>query len=195
MATLDIKTSLSSPPFVSHWDVGLLAFPDLSKKKWLEVIRKAGKNSGLIGFPRGNVNRVLLGEYPFALANAYNLFRIKHKDPQAPIGHSFFKDYNAVNSTFYIVRKRARHPAAGTLFALWMGTPEAEAIWQADIFTTQYQWGESEIDGKVRQYLKESGAKTVSFLGSEGGVELLKWFGTQDGRNYSRGITQAIRGN
>lgn len=38
----------SQPPWTSHWDIGLLAFPEVSKENWLEVIRKAGRNAGAV---------------------------------------------------------------------------------------------------------------------------------------------------
>lgn len=183
------------PPFPSHWNLGLLAFPDMSKEKWLDVVRKAGKNTGAIGFPNGNVQRILTGEYAFGLVQIDNYVKIKDKDPKAPLGYAYFKDYNAAPPAFYIVRRRARHPAAGTLFALWIGTPAAKAIWQSDLYGTQFKYGQSELDKKVRGYFQESGATVITFMGSDKGIELLKWFGTADGKNYSRGITQAIRGN
>ncbi len=99
-------------------------------------MRKAGRNSGAVQPAVKGVQRVLLGEYAFGLANTYEALRAKAIDPKAPIDIAYFKDYNQTNSAFYVVRKGARHPSAGSLFALWMGTPEAEAIWQPDTFAT-----------------------------------------------------------
>ena len=84
----------------------------------------------------------MLGEFPFVLANAYYAFLAKSKDAQAPVEITFFKDYNQANATYYVVSKGTKRPAAATLFAIWMSTPEAEAIWQSELFGTQ-KWGES----------------------------------------------------
>ena len=74
-----------------------------------------------------------------------------------------------------------------------MGTPEAKAIWQPDIFVSQFQWGESKVDKEVRKYLAESKAKVIGFEG-EKGVAFLKWIGTPDGRKFRRAVSTAIRG-
>jgi hypothetical protein len=188
------KGKFVQPPFSANWDIGILVFPDISKEKWLEVVRKAGRNAGGVGFPAANMQRLLIGEYAFSLSTTSDYMRIKSKDPDAPVGVSYFTDYNSVSAAYYVVRKRARHPAAGTLFALWMTTPEAEAIWQPDIFRPQFPWGQSEMDRKIRQYLRENNAEGTDFLASDRGVKLLKWYGTPEGRGYRSSLGRAIRG-
>jgi len=188
------KGKFVQPPFSANWDIGILVFPDISKDKWLKVVRKPGKNAGGVGFPAANMQRLLIGEYAFSLSTTSDYMRIKSKDPDAPVGVSYFTDYNSVSAAYYVVRKRARHPAAGTLFALWMTTPEAQAIWQPDIFRPQFPWGQSEMDRKIRQYLRENNAEGTDFLSSDRGVKLLKWYGTPEGRGYRSALSRAIRG-
>jgi len=188
------KGRWTQPPFAAHWDIGPLVFPDISKEKWIELVKKAGLNAGAVQQESAGVQRVLLGEFAFAPANTYYFLRIKGKDPDAPIEISYFKDYNPVTGSYYVVRKGARHPAAGTLFTLWMGTPDAKAIWQRDLYATQFQWGEGELETKIRRYLQESGAKAISFFDSQQGVEFLRWIGTPEGRKYRKAVSKAIRG-
>jgi len=188
------KGKFAQPPFSSNWDIGILVFPDMPKEKWLAIVRKAGKNAGGIGFPAANLQRTVLGEYAFTLTAASDYSKAKARDPKVSLGIAFFNDYNPVSSAYYIVRKGARHPAAGTLFAMWMGTPEAKAIWQADLFRTQFEYGQSDQDKKIRQFLRENNARATGFMGSEKGIALLKWYGTKEGRAYRKALSKAIRG-
>ena len=194
LANPKYKGMWTQPPWTSHWEVGPLVFPELGKEKWLDVVRKAGKTAGAVQSASKGVQRILLGEFAFGLANTYEALRARDLDPDAPIRVTHFKDYNQTNSGYYIVRKGARHAAAGTLFALWMGTPEAKNIWQPIVYGTQYEWGESKLDRTVRGLIKKSGARVVDYLESEESLALLKWYGTEEGRNYSKALGQAIRG-
>lgn len=194
LANPKYKGRWTQPPWTSHWEVGTLVFKDMDKEKWLQIVKKAGKNAAAVQSASKGVQRVLLGEYAFGLANTYEALRAKAKDAKAPIDVAYFKDYNQTNSSFYVVRKGAPHPAAATLFALWMGTPEAKAIWQPQTFATQFLWGESELDRKVRRLIKESGARIVDYLASKKNRDFLKWYGTKEGRAYSKALGRAIRG-
>jgi ABC-type Fe3+ transport system substrate-binding protein len=181
------------PPWTSHWDLGPLVFPELGKEKWLEIVRKAGKNAGAVQDENAGVQRVLLGEFAFAPANVDYYFLFKAKDPKAPLDITFFKDYNTINTALYVVRKGVRHPAAATLFALWMTTPEAAAIHQPESFANQL-WGESELDKKVRQLMEQSGANFVDNMSGGKTLDYLRWLETEEGRKYDQALGRAIRG-
>jgi ABC-type Fe3+ transport system substrate-binding protein len=193
LADAKYKALWNQPPWTSHWDIGPFVFPEIGKEKWLEIVRAAGKNAGAVLNEQAGVERVMLGEFPFVLANAYYAFLAKSKDAQAPVEITFFKDYNQANATYYVVSKGTKRPAAATLFAIWMSTPEAEAIWQSELFGTQ-KWGESELDKRERSLIQESGANMVDLFETEKGREYLKWFSTQQGREYRKQLSQAIRG-
>jgi ABC-type Fe3+ transport system substrate-binding protein len=188
------KGMWTQPPWTSHWEVGPLIFPKLGKEKWLEVVRKAGKNSGAVEAASKGVQRILLGEFAFGLANTYEALRAHDLDPDAPIAVTYFQDYNQTNSGYYIVRKGARHPAAATLFAIWMGTPEAKSIWQPITYGTQFLWGESKLDRTIRNLINKSHARVVDYLENDESLALLEWYGTEAGRKYSNALAQAIRG-
>ncbi|MFB3061845.1 MAG: ABC transporter substrate-binding protein [Candidatus Binatia bacterium] len=187
------KDIWTQPPWTSHWNIGPMVFPEIGKKKWVDIVRKAGKNAGAVQSEIAGVQRMLLGEYKFTMANSYYYFLFKSKNPKAPLDVTYFEDYNPVQTSFYVVRKAARHPAAATLFAMWMGTPEAESIWQPVVFYTQL-WGTSDIDRKVRQLREQSGAKYVDYLSTKQGLDFLRWFRTEEGRKYKQALSRAIRG-
>ncbi|MBI2357682.1 MAG: hypothetical protein HYV04_01985 [Deltaproteobacteria bacterium] len=139
------------------------------------------------------MQRVVLGEFAFVLAQDRYMRQVLAKDPKAPIAYRFFDDYNELNSVYYSLRTRARHPAAGTLFALWMTTPEAEAIWQpSDLQAVPY--GESKLDREFWLSMQKSKARVIGFLDNEKTVELLRWYRTEEGRKYLDGMARAIRG-
>lgn len=187
------KGMWTQPPWTTHWEPGPLVVPGMSKEKWVEIVRQAGRNGGAVQVENAGVQRLLLGEYAFTMANIYYYFSYKAKDPQAPMEITFFRDYNVTTDAYYIVRRNARNPAAGTLFALWIGTPEAQAIWQPRDFNTQ-RWGESELDRRERKFMEESGAKLFYFIDSQKGLEFLEWMSTDEGRNYKEALGKAIRG-
>jgi len=188
------KGKWCQPPWTTHWDIGPMVFPDMDKEKWLEIVRNAGKNAGTVQVENNCVQRVLLGEFAFTLANTYYAFAARAKDAKASLEITYFKDYNLMTAPYYIVRKGARRPAAATLFALWMTTPESEAIWQPELFASQFLWGESELDKREKQFIQDSGAKVVDLLTTDKGRDLLAWYGTEEGRRYRQAIGKAIRG-
>jgi hypothetical protein len=139
------------------------------------------------------VQRVVLGEFAFALAQDRYMRQIFAKDPKAPIAARFFDDYNELNQVYYSVRTRARHPAAGALWSLWMTTPESQAIWQpSDLQAVPY--GDSAVDRGFKQIIEKSKARVIGFLDNEKTIELLKWYRTEEGRKYLDAVARAIRG-
>jgi ABC-type Fe3+ transport system substrate-binding protein len=187
------KGKFTQPPWTAHWDIAPVAFEKFDRSEWLDVVRRAGKNGGAVLNEVVGVQRVILGEFAFVLAQDRYVRQILAKDPKAPIGYRFFDDYNALNGVYYSVRTRARHPAAGTLWAVWITTPEAQAVWQpSDLQAVPY--GESKIDGDFRLSIEKSKAKVIGFLDNEKTVELFKWYRTDEGRQYLDAMARAIRG-
>jgi ABC-type Fe3+ transport system substrate-binding protein len=187
------KGKFAQPPWTSHWEIAPVAFDNFDKNEWLDVVRRAGKNTGAVLGESAAVQRVVLGEFAFALAQDRYVRQIFAKDPKAPVASRFFDDYNELNQVYYSVRSRARHPAAGTLWALWMTTPESQKIWQpSDLQPVPY--GESQLDREFRESIAKSKARVIGFLDNEKTVELLKWYRTDEGRKYLDAMARAIRG-
>jgi ABC-type Fe3+ transport system substrate-binding protein len=187
------KGKFAQPPWTSHWEIAPVAFDKFDRNEWLEVVRRAGKNSGAVMGESGAVQRVVLGEFAFALAQDRYIRQIFAKDPKAPIAARFFDDYNELNQVYYSVRTRARHPAAGTLWALWMTTAESQRIWQpSDLQAMPY--GDSQLDRDFKQNIEKSKARVIGFLDNEKTMDLLKWYRTDEGRKYLDAVARAIRG-
>jgi ABC-type Fe3+ transport system substrate-binding protein len=193
LADAKYKGKFAQPPWTSHWEIAPVAFEKFDKNEWLEVVRRAGKNTGAVLGESGAVQRVVLGEFAFALAQDRYMRQIFAKDPKAPIAARFFDDYNELNQVYYSVRTRARHPAAGALWSLWMTTPESQAIWQpSDLQAVPY--GDSAVDRGFKQIIEKSKARVIGFLDNEKTIELLKWYRTEEGRKYLDAVARAIRG-
>jgi ABC-type Fe3+ transport system substrate-binding protein len=187
------KGKFAQPPWTSHWEIAPVAFENFNKDEWLKIVRQAGQNTGAVLGESAAVQRVVLGEFAFALAQDRYLRQIFAKDPKAPLAAKFFDDYNELNQVYYSVRSRARHPAAGTLWALWMTTPEAQKIWQpSDLQAVPY--GDSELDREFKQNIEKSKARVIGFLDNDKTIELLKWYRTDEGRKYLDAVARAIRG-
>ncbi len=186
------KGKFAQPPWTAHWEIAPAVFNESEREKWLDVVRAAGKNGTVLTEVEG-VSRVVLGQYQFALAQDAYVRQMLAKDAQAPIAATFFQDYNELNGVYYSLRTRARSPAAATLWALWMTTPEAEAIWQQDNKSFQ-PFGESAIDVAQRQAVEKAGGAVIGYLDNERTIALLKWQQTPDGAKYLAAIAKAIRG-
>lgn len=184
------KGKFTQPPWTSHWDIAPAAI-DVDRDTWLDVVRNAGKNSGSVLSESEGVNRVLLGQYDFALAQDTYYNQNKAKDPNAPIGFQPFEDYNDYNAVYYSVLKGAKHPAGGTLWALWMTTPEAEAIWQPEVMQGS-PLGDTDID-KAQQKIADGGA-VLGYLDNDKTADLLKWFSTKEGADWLEKLANAIKG-
>jgi ABC-type Fe3+ transport system substrate-binding protein len=183
----------TQPPWTSHWEVAPPVLKDQGRAQFLDVVRGAGKNTGAVLNENTGVERVVLGQYAFALAQDTYLRQTLAKDAQAPIAGTFFRDYNELNAVYYSVRTRAPHPAAATLWALWMTTAEAEAIWQPVMFSF-VPYGSSPIDVGERQAIKASGASVIGYLDNAQTIALLRWQQTPEGTQYLAAIAKAIRG-
>lgn len=187
------KGKFTQPPWTAHWEIAPAVLEKFDKEKWLDVVRRAGKNTGAVLFEQAGAQRVILGEFAFVLGQDTDYRRILAKDPKAPIAFKYFQDYNERNSVYYSVRSRARRPAAAALFALWMTTPESAAIWQPEQLLA-VPYGESKIDREQAISVEKSAAKVVGFLDNEKTVDLLKWYRTDEGTKYLDAMTRAIRG-
>jgi len=90
-----------------------------------------------------------------------------------------------------LILKGAAHPAAGTLFAMFMTTVEAENIFQKAVPYPNLAFGHTAIDERERKAVNDSGTKVVSYFESDKNLETLLWYSTKEGQEYS---VQIIKG-
>jgi ABC-type Fe3+ transport system substrate-binding protein len=189
LANPKYKGKLATAPWVEAWQFGIMFYP---KDKWLEIADKVGKNAAAVLYFAASTDRILLGELALADSNEYYYWQAKQKDPNAPIGVHWFSDYTAVGSVMNMIPKGSRHPAAATLFALWMTTAEAERIWQKAVPYPNYEFGQSEISRQIRNAVNESGSRVVTWYDNAKTLEAYKWYGTKEGREYYNQLVKAL---
>ncbi len=190
LADPQFKGKFTVPPWTDTWEVGIQVYKD--KGAWLQTLDQIGKNAfGVVDFSPA-LSRLLLGEFPFAPMNSYYYYDVKAKDPQAPVGLHWFKDYTPFSKVMYIVPKGSKHPAAATLWALFMTTPEAEAAWQPAAHEENIAFGQSDQDKLARKSLQESGSFLAHWYASNETIEQLKWWSTAEGKAYRAQIKEAI---
>jgi len=177
-------------PWTDQFEMGVLVYKD--KEEWVRTVDQIGKNSADVMNFSPALDRILLGEFAFQPSNMYYYWQVKDRDPQAPIGLRYFDDYIPYTKVMYVVPKRAAHPAAATLWALWITTPEAQAIWQPVSFLPNLVFGQSELDTQNRENLHKSQGRIVSWYDSEETLAQLKWYATTEGKQYRARLTAAL---
>ncbi len=189
IANPEYKGMYAVPPWTTAWQFGVLFYP---KKKWLDIVDQIGKNACCVLRYNASLNRMLVGQLALTPSNTYYVWEVKAKDANAPLTYQWFSDYTAMSQVLYVVPRKSQHPAAATLFAMWMTTPEAEAIWQPASFHPNIVFGQSELDKKARKSLKKSGSPVVSWFDNEKTSATLKWYGTKEGRKYRGAIVKNL---
>src|SRR5262249_54439748 len=164
MADPKFQGKFAVQQFVIEYQYGILVYSD--RQQWLETVDKIGKNAILVLAPAAVRERLLLGEFDFGsnVQNTGAYLRVKAQDSKAPLGLRYYSDYTPVTNLMYSVRKGAKSPASATLFALWMTTPEAHAIRQAEDWYANLVYPMTDLDNTVKQQLEQSGTRTVGWL-------------------------------
>lgn len=190
LADPKFKGKFTVAPWTDIFEQGLLVYKD--RDKWLKTMDRIGKNAiGVMRFQPA-LNRILLKEFAYTYMNSAEYWGVKTRDPDAPVGLYWFSDYTPLSPMMYLVPKGTRHPAAGTLWALWMTTPEAQAIVQKASPQENLLFGRSDIDNRSRAAIKKSGSRLVSYLDSPENLKVLKWWATDEGRKYRRRLKAAV---
>jgi len=186
------KGAFALPPWTSDADASILAY---DKDEALEMIKGIGKNKAATEREEAAVNRMLLGEFKFVDANQYYYNQYKAKDPNAPIGVEFFRDYTTVNEAMYFVREGARHPNAAILFVLWTLSKEGQQVFEKSAFAPNIYLPSSEGGKELMKTVAEKNIKLVSYVDNEESLKKLRWLGeTNEGKEWAKAVGVAWRG-
>lgn len=179
-------------PWIDSEEYAVLLYGEKELEKWLETADQIGKGAKFVATFAEMFNRLLLGEIAFMPANGYMYWEALAKDPTAPIGIKFWRDYTAVTNQFTGVVRNSRNPGAATLFVLWMTTPEAQAILQAANYQPNLVYGETELDKTIGAAIKKSGGLVLNWFDSPRNVEKLRWLTeTKEGQKFSERLLRA----
>lgn len=192
LANPKFKGKFSLPPWVSDSQFGTLVYP---MDKWLEAVRGHGRNSAGSYTYTAGLERMLLGEFPFLPGNADYYFRVKKKDPTAPIGIGFFRDLTFLEYTIYLVRKGSPHMNAAKLFTLWAATSEANQVWENEFGQSgSLALPSSTVGAEMIKVLEKKNVKLVSWWDSPDSVEKANFYNTAEGKQYAKTLGEAQRG-
>lgn len=180
--------------FTAHFQWGPVVVQSYDETKWLDTVRKAGQNAKDTLNEAQAYPRTILGEFAFDLGQDGFVRAAKAKDPAAPLANALFTDYNPVNNTWGVIRSGTKHPAAATLWALWLTTQEAESIWQPATEHEASPYLTESKDDQDHQALLKSGGKIIRYGDSKETKDLLAWYLTKDGQTFLTALSKAQRG-
>ena len=109
-----------------------------------------------------------------------------------PVDFAWFSDFTGLNSQYYVVPQRAKHPAAGTLWALYMATDEGRASWAPAYTAINVRSGRLPVDEQMRQGMAEAKTQIADYFATPEGRGMVEWFGTPDGEAYIDRLTKAL---
>lgn len=182
------KGRYSVPPFLTDTQILLLGY---EREVLLKAVETIGQSVAFVATYDQARDRMMLGEIQFMPDNADGFFKMKGKDPNAPIGLAFWKDFVPLSHTGYLVRAGNTTPNAAQLFALWTATSEANKLWEEEFGQSgSFAAPTSKIGSSLKKDLQEKRIPLVSFLEGKG-PEILKWLATQEGQAYSDTLSKA----
>jgi ABC-type Fe3+ transport system substrate-binding protein len=184
------RGAFSVPPWISGALMGLLKY---DKDEWLEVVKSWGRNKPQVLTYAAGVERMLLGDLKFLYGNADYYFDHKLKDPNAPIGETFFEDLTTVRQVLYVVRKGVRHPNAAKLFALWATSAEANRIFEKYAVVENLALRTGPITQEILKTFKQKDINPISWFDNPQTMEKFRWLETKEGKEYAKAIARAQR--
>ena len=182
------KGMFAIPPWTSDAVAALLVY---SNEEVLETAKGIGAHKVAIERDVAAINRMLLGEFKFVVALAQYYYLHKAKDPNAPIGIAFSRDFARLERAMYFVREGARHPNAATLFVLWHLSERGNQIYEKATSTPSLYLPSSKIGQEVSKQIKANSVKLVSFFDSEESLNKLRWLATPEGKSYLQQLSNA----
>lgn len=192
MADPAYRGKYAVPPWINAEEYGVLLYSGKELEKWLDIMDQIGKGAKFVATFNQAFNRLLLGEIAFMSTNSYLYWQALAKDPGAPIGIKFWEDFTAVTNAFAGVMKGSRHPAAATLFVLWMTTPEAHALLQEANFLPNLLYGSTELDRTISSAIKRSGSQVLNWFNPPENIEKLRWLTEgKEGQEFSEKLLRA----
>jgi ABC-type Fe3+ transport system substrate-binding protein len=185
------KGKYSVPPWITRAIIGTLKY---DKEEWLKIVRSWGQNKGhMLAFNAG-IDRLLLGELSFLSANAYYYYAEKDRDPNAPIGLSFFDDLTTLHRAMNVVLAGTRHPNAAKLFTLWSSSEEASLLFQKHSYAPNVYLGKrGPLSTAIVTELEKRAITPITWFDTPQTVKEFLWYETPEGKKYAQAIDRAQR--
>jgi ABC-type Fe3+ transport system substrate-binding protein len=183
------KGKFAVPPWSLTYGAGAFVY---GKERWLDVIGEIGQNaSGVATYSQG-AQQILARQIAFQQDNLGGYFTQLSLGANVPVDYTWFTDFTPLNSQYYVIPQRARHPAAGTLFAMYMATDEGRAILAPAYVAVNVQTGQSALDNQIRQTLADSKTNVVHYFSTPEGRAMVEWYNSPEGEAYSERLTKLL---
>lgn len=182
------KIAISS--FATNWTYALTRY---SPDELLKIAEGWGRNKAKMLHPTQMAQHVSLGEYPLGLfQTTEQVGSARKKGGKLEI--AFLRDVIPHGVLIHSVRKRARAPNAAKLFALWTTGREAVALFGEGTELGSALYPGNEAIDLALKLAREAGIQPVSFFDTAENYAKLRWLGTKEGEDFTRKLTNAIRG-
>ena len=189
MADPRYKGKFAVPPWATTYNMGALIY---GKERWIDAVTEIGQNaSGVATYAQG-AQQMLARQIAFQQDNLGDYFTQKSLGSNVPIDYTWFADYTWRNRQYYVIPQRARHPAAATLFAIYMATDEGRAAWAPAYIAVNIQSGRLPMDEQIRQSIADSKTKVIDYFSTPQGRAIVEWFGTPEGEAYVDRLTKLL---
>jgi hypothetical protein len=183
------KGKFAVPPWATSYGAGTLLY---DKDRWLDVIAGIGQNaSGVATYSQG-AQQLLARQIAFQQDNLGGYFTQKALGANVPVDYAWFSDFTPLNRQYYVIPQRARHPAAATLFAMYMATDEGRAALAPAYTAVNLRSGHSALDNQIRQSLADSKTNVIDYFATPEGRAMVEWFGSPEGEAYIDRLTKAL---
>ncbi len=177
------------PPWATSYDTGILFY---GKDRWLEVTERIGQNAAGVATYSAGAQQILARQIAFQQDNLGDYFTQRSLGPNVPVDFAWFSDFTGLNTQYYVVPQRARHPAAATLFVLYMATDEGRAAWAPAYVGINIRSGHLPVDEEIRQSIADSKTKLVDWFSTPEARAQLDWRDTPEGTDYMDRMTKAL---
>ena len=189
MADPRYKGQFIVPPWATAYGTGVLVY---GQERWLETVGGIGQNAAGVGTYSQGAQQMLARQIAFQQDNLGDYFTQKSLGSNVPIDFAWFSDFTGLNSQYYVVPQRAKHPAAGTLWALFMATDAGRASWAPAYTAINVRSGRLPIDEQMRQGMAEAKTKIADFFTTPEGRTMVEWLATPEGEAYIDRMTKAL---
>jgi ABC-type Fe3+ transport system substrate-binding protein len=177
------------PPWSTTYTNGAFVY---GKDKWFDTITAIGQNAAGVATYAQGAQQLLARQIAFQQDNLGDYFTQKSLGANVPVDFTWFGDYTGRNSQYYVIPRRAKHPAAATLWIMYMATDEGRAAWAPAYTAINLRGGHLPIDEQIRQSIADSHTKLVDWFGAPDAREMGEWFYTPEGQAYLDRLTKAL---
>jgi ABC-type Fe3+ transport system substrate-binding protein len=189
LADARYKGQFVVPPWATSYSNGAYVY---GKDRWLETITAIGQNAAGVATYTAGAQQMLAKQVAFQQANQGEYYTQHALGPNVPVDYAWFTDFTGWASQYYVVPVRAKHPAAATLFALFMTTDQGRAAWAPAYVAINIRGGHLPVDEQTRQAIADSKTKLVDWFGTPEARSMLEWLDTPEGEAYLDRMNRAL---